>query len=168
MMPKISVIVPVYKVQAYLAECLNSLLSQTFKDIEIICVDDGSPDLCPAILRTFAKADSRIRVITHPKNMGLSCARNTGLSHATGKYAHFMDSDDTLKPDCYESIWNLVTDYGYPELAIYHWKTMYDMFTKSLEGLDVLETQEEKAKILGAPYCVYKFGRVDFMRKFMF
>jgi glycosyltransferase involved in cell wall biosynthesis len=167
-MPKISVIVPVYKVQPYVAECLKSLLSQTFRDIEVICVNDGSPDLSPVIVRKISEIDNRVKLINHPKNMGLSCARNTGLEAATGEYVHFMDSDDTLQADCYTHMWNLVSEHKFPELAIYHWKTMYDMFSKSLAGMSILETPDDKARILGAPYCVYKFGRIDFVRKFLF
>jgi glycosyltransferase involved in cell wall biosynthesis len=168
MNPKISVVVPVYKVQAYLAECLNSVLSQSFKDIEIICVDDASPDLSPAILRKFATTDKRIKVITHKQNKGVSCARNLGISMATGKYVHIMDSDDMLKPDCYECMWDLVTRHNFPELAVFHIQTLYDMLSKSLVGLDVLESPEEKAKILGSQYPWYKFSRTDFVQKFMF
>jgi len=167
-MPKISVIVPVYNVQAYVAECLKSVLSQTFRDIEVVCVNDGSPDLSGVIIRKIAEIDSRVKIITHSKNMGLSCARNTGLEAATGEYVHFMDSDDTLQVDCYQNMWDLVSEHNFPDMAIYHWKTMYDMFSKSLEGITVLETPEDKAKILGAPYCVYKFSRIDFAKKFLF
>jgi len=167
-MPKISVVVPVYGVQAYLGDCLKSLLSQTFQDIEIICVDDASPDLCPAILRKFASVDKRIKIITHSENKGVSCARNNGVAAATGKYIHFVDSDDMLKFDCYSNMWDLVSAHNFPELAIYEWKTQYNMFSKSLEGMVALESPADKVKILGAPYPVYKFSRTDFVRQFMF
>ena len=82
-MPKISVIVPVYKVEKYLENCVDSLRNQTFQDIEIIMVDDGSPDSCSAICDRFAALDRRITVI-HQRNQGLSCARNAGIDRATG------------------------------------------------------------------------------------
>lgn len=90
---KISFIVPVYKVEAYLRQCVESLTSQTYKDIEIILVDDGSPDGCPALCDQFASEDKRIRVI-HKENGGLSDARNVGLNAAIGDYIVFVDSDD--------------------------------------------------------------------------
>ena len=90
---KISFILPIYKVEAYLRECVDSLTSQTYKDIEIILVDDGSPDGCPALCDQLATEDSRI-VALHKPNGGLSDARNYGLQHATGDYVIFVDSDD--------------------------------------------------------------------------
>ena len=92
---KISVIVPVYKVEQYLSECVNSLLEQSYKDIEIILVDDGSPDKCPQICDNYAQQNSNILVI-HKKNGGLSDARNAGIKAATGDYLYFIDSDDYL------------------------------------------------------------------------
>lgn len=98
MSAKVSIIVPVYKVEKYLSECLNSIISQTYKNIEIIVVDDGSPDLCPKICDNYAMKDNRVKVI-HQDNQGLSGARNTGIQHATGDYIIFVDSDDKLKND---------------------------------------------------------------------
>lgn len=91
-----SIIVPVYKVEKYLEKCVFSLINQTFKDIEIILVDDGSPDNCPVMCDDFALSDSRIRVI-HKTNGGLSDARNAGLSVARGEYVFFVDSDDYIE-----------------------------------------------------------------------
>ena len=88
-----SIIVPVYNVEDYLEECVNSVRNQTYQDIEIILVDDGSPDRCPEICDNFAKEDERIQVI-HKKNEGLSSARNIGLEMASGEYILFLDSDD--------------------------------------------------------------------------
>lgn len=93
MNPFFSVVIPIFKVEKYLQECVNSVLKQTFKDIEIILVDDGSPDNCPRICDEYAKNDSRIKVI-HKQNGGLSSARNEGIKVATGEYIVFLDSDD--------------------------------------------------------------------------
>ncbi len=93
MSPFFSIVIPIYKVEKYLKECVDSVLNQTFKDIEIILVDDGSPDECPVICDDYEKKDSRIRVI-HKKNGGLSSARNAGLKMASGEYTVFLDSDD--------------------------------------------------------------------------
>jgi glycosyltransferase involved in cell wall biosynthesis len=95
-MPKVSIIIPVYNVEKYLAECLDSVIGQTLRDIEIICVDDGSTDRSPEILDEYAKKDSRITVI-HKKNGGLSSARNTAYSHIKGEYTLFVDSDDYIE-----------------------------------------------------------------------
>lgn len=94
-MAKVSIIVPVYKVEAYLEKCVSSIVKQTLQEIEIILVDDGSPDRCPAICDQLAKTDSRIRVI-HQENKGLGGARNTGILAATSPYLLFVDSDDTI------------------------------------------------------------------------
>ena len=99
--PEISVIVPVYRVEKYLNDCIDSILAQTFADFELILVDDGSPDSCPALCDAAAAKDSRIRVI-HQKNRGLSGARNAGLDIARGRWAAFVDSDDMLLPQALE------------------------------------------------------------------
>ena len=99
----ISVIVPVYKVEKYLPACVESILAQTHKDLEIILVDDGSPDGCGAMCDSYAEQDSRIRVI-HKENGGLSDARNAGLAVCRGDYIGFVDSDDYIAPDMYETL----------------------------------------------------------------
>ena len=95
--PLISVIVPVYKVEKYLHRCVDSILNQTYRNLEIILVDDGSPDNCGAICDEYAAKDNRIRVI-HQENTGVSAARNAGLEACTGEYVAFVDSDDYV--DC--------------------------------------------------------------------
>lgn len=97
-MPQISVIVPVYKVEKDLTRCVDSLINQTLQDIEIILVDDGSPDECPAICDNYARQDKRIKVI-HKKNGGVSAARNDGLAIAIGDWVIFCDSDDWMELD---------------------------------------------------------------------
>lgn len=93
--PMVSVIVPVYKVEKYLADCIDSILNQTYGDFELILVDDGSPDKCPEICDTYAGKDSRVRVI-HQPNGGVSSARNKGIAQAQGTFLMFVDSDDYL------------------------------------------------------------------------
>lgn len=108
-MPKVSIIVPVYNVENYIAECLNSLINQTLKDIEIICVDDCGQDNSMKIVEDFAKKDKRIKIFKHEENKGLGEARNTGIKNATSEYIGFLDSDDFVDLDYYEEMYHLIT-----------------------------------------------------------
>lgn len=104
MEPLISVIVPVYKAEAYLKKCVDSIINQTYKNLEIILIDDGSPDSCPQMCDDFAKLDERI-VVIHKENGGLSSARNAGIDVARGDYIGFIDSDDYIRPEMYERLY---------------------------------------------------------------
>ncbi len=104
--PQISIIIPVYNVEQYLPDCLESVLAQTFTDFEVICVNDGSPDGCSKILDKFAAKDKRIKIITQ-ENQGLSMARNNGLKEAIGEYIFFLDSDDYVHPQLLEICYTL-------------------------------------------------------------
>ena len=108
--PCVSVIVPVYKVAAYLPRCVDSILAQTWRNLEIILVDDGSPDECGSICDVYAEKDPRIRVI-HKENGGLSSARNAGLDTASGEYIGFVDSDDWIEPEMYARMLALMEKY---------------------------------------------------------
>ena len=114
-MPIISVIVPVYKVEAYLSRCVDSILKQTHTDFELILVDDGSPDRCGEICEDYAKADPRVHVL-HRENGGLSAARNTGiewaLEHSGSEWITFIDSDDWIHPRCLELLYQAVQSTG--------------------------------------------------------
>lgn len=103
----ISVIVPVYNVEAYLDKCMESIVNQTYKNIEIVLVDDGSPDNCPSMCDKWAEKDSRIKVI-HKQNGGLSDARNAGISYSHGDYITFVDSDDYLAEDCIAVLYDVL------------------------------------------------------------
>lgn len=109
-MSLISIIIPIYKVEPYLRRCVDSVLAQTYTDLEIILVDDGSPDNCGAICDEYAAKDPRIKVI-HKQNGGLSDARNAGLDIMTGRYVGFVDSDDWIEPQMYERLMELMTQY---------------------------------------------------------
>lgn len=109
--PKISVIVPVYKTEGLLDRCVESIVGQTYKNLEIILVDDGSPDNCPAMCDEWAEKDSRIRVI-HKENGGVSSARNAALDIATGDYIGFVDSDDWIEPEMYSSLIQKMSESG--------------------------------------------------------
>lgn len=109
--PLLSIIVPAYKVENYLQKCIDSILAQTFTDFELILVEDGSPDGCPALCDAAAAKDARIRVL-HQKNGGLSAARNAGLDVARGEWIGFVDSDDYIAPEMYETLYKAVQNTG--------------------------------------------------------
>jgi len=111
MSEKISVIIPVYKVEAYLEECLDSMVNQTWRNLEILLVDDASPDSCGLICDRYAKKDGRIRVIHQEKNCGQAAARNTGMELATGEYLFFADSDDWLAEDALQKLYEGLQKY---------------------------------------------------------
>lgn len=104
-MPAVSVIVPVYNTEKYLPKCLDSLTGQTLSDIEIICINDCSPDNSLAVLQEYAKKDNRIKIIDFKENKGAAVARNTGIDAATGEYIGFVDSDDFVDIDFYEKLY---------------------------------------------------------------
>lgn len=108
--PLISIVVPIYNVEKYLRTCIDSILVQTYKNLEIILVDDGSPDRCGVICDEYKEKDQRIMVI-HQKNRGLSCARNAGIDIAQGQYIGFVDSDDTIDPQMFEILLNNIQSY---------------------------------------------------------
>lgn len=111
MAPLISVIVPIYNVEQYIERCVDSIINQTYKNLEIILVDDGSPDNCPQICDEYAKKDNRIKVI-HKENGGLSDARNAGMKIATGDYISFIDSDDWIDTSMFEDMLNQLIEDG--------------------------------------------------------
>ncbi|MGW0998099.1 bifunctional glycosyltransferase/CDP-glycerol:glycerophosphate glycerophosphotransferase [Streptomyces sp. NPDC002523] len=124
-MPRFSVIVPVYKVQAYLSECLDSVLSQSYPDLELIAVDDCSPDACGELIDEYAARDARVKAVHLTENQGLGRARNAGMALATGDYLVFLDSDDTLTPDSLLAIADRLKETGEPDLLVYDYARTY-------------------------------------------
>ena len=112
-----TIILPIYKVEKYLDRCINSIINQTYKNLEIILVDDGSPDRCPQMCEEWAKKDSRIKVV-HKENAGLGMARNTGIEHAVGEYIFFIDSDDYVELNTVEKVFQVAEQTG-AELIMY-------------------------------------------------
>ncbi len=110
-MPKISLIIPVYNVELYLRECLDSAVGQTLQDIEIIIVNDASPDNSRQIIADYAARDARIVALTHEHNRGLGAARNTGLERSCGEYIMFLDSDDTMEPNSCELLYRKICEH---------------------------------------------------------
>lgn len=151
MEPRISVIVPIYKVETYLCRCLDSIVNQSYRNLEIILVDDGSPDGCAAICDRYAKTDKRIQVI-HQKNQGVSAARNEGLANVTGRYIMFVDPDDWIIRDAVKILYDrLVKDDS--DMAIGQVKRIWangvtaDSYCSWME--DMLITGEEALAMVG-------------------
>ncbi len=164
--PLISVIVPVYKVEKYLRRCIESILNQTYTNLEIILVDDGSPDNCGAICNEYAEKDSRITVI-HQENKGLSAARNSGLDICTGEYVTFIDSDDYVGNDYFSHLYNNISDVDYVACGFTRIKKHEEIQYKYCAEKEIIQTGIETlvshyngqnaAKNISA---VYSWGRL--------
>lgn len=126
MKPEISIIVPIYNVELYLNKCVDSILAQSFSNFEVILVNDGSPDRCGEICEAYKELDSRV-VVIHKPNGGLSDARNYGIEVAKGRYIGFVDSDDWIEPDMYESLYELITAHEADIAVCGHYEVMDDV-----------------------------------------
>ncbi|WP_328555226.1 bifunctional glycosyltransferase/CDP-glycerol:glycerophosphate glycerophosphotransferase [Streptomyces sp. NBC_00358] len=124
-MPRFSIIVPVFKVQGFLRECLDSVLEQSYPDLEVIAVDDCSPDGCGAILDEYAARDPRLRVLHLPENVGLGRARNAGMPLAAGDYLLFLDSDDTLTPGALRAVADRLEETADPDVLVFDYARTY-------------------------------------------
>lgn len=125
-MPAISVIVPVYNTEAFLEKTVGSLTAQTFKDIEILCVNDGSTDGSLDVLRRLSEADNRVKIINLDRNSGVSVARNTGIEKAKGEYIYFLDSDDWIDPDYLEAMYAHAVETGLDVIVNANYIKEYD------------------------------------------
>lgn len=137
--PKISVIVPVYNVEKYLSDCIQSILNQTYQDFELILVDDGSTDTSCDICRRFASKDSRIRCVTID-NSGANHARKVGVDNAVGEYLMFVDADDTIDDDALVNILSVVEENSDIELVVTHMKDGYRSVSSTDYLFDLLNT----------------------------
>ena len=156
----VSVIIPAYKVEEYLRQCVDSVINQTYKRLEIILVDDGSPDNCGTICDEYAAMDDRVRVI-HKENGGLSDARNAGLNVATGEYILFVDGDDYIDPSLVETVVT-VMDQGNDLVAFRFWRVCLDgskIAPKPFAaGSWNLETSNDKAQFYTKTLLQYRIG----------
>ncbi|MGI5511426.1 bifunctional glycosyltransferase/CDP-glycerol:glycerophosphate glycerophosphotransferase [Streptomyces sp. CA-106131] len=123
--PRFSIIVPAYGVEAYLRDCLDSVLSQSFKNFEVIAVNDASPDACGEIMAEYAAADPRVMAVQLEQNVGLGRARNAGMARARGTYLIFLDSDDAMLPGSLQAIARRLDETGDPELLVYDYARTY-------------------------------------------
>lgn len=172
--PLISVIVPIYRVEPYMDKCVASIVNQMYKNLEIILVDDGSPDNCPAMCDAWAEKDSRIRVI-HKANGGLSDARNAGMAIATGELMAFVDSDDWIAPDMYEYLYQCLSENNSDIAAcgvqmVWEDKTPSRMLTR--EGNCVLNQEEAMRAIIEESWLKqpvwYKIYKTELVRDILF
>lgn len=148
--PKVSVIVPIYNVEPYLERCMQSLFNQTLKDIEIILVDDESPDNCPVMCDKYASIDKRVKVI-HKKNGGLGLARNSGLEIATGEFVAFLDSDDFVDTSMYEKLYMTAIKENADTVfcGFYFYRNgMVDSATSEVSSVSIFEEKDIKDKVL--------------------
>jgi CRISPR system Cascade subunit CasB len=147
-LPRFSVIVPAYKVQAYLHECIESVLGQGYSDFELIAVDDCSPDGSGAILDDFAVRDARVSVLHLPENVGLGRARNAGMARATGDYLLFLDSDDTLTPGTLQAIADRLKEADEPDLLVFDYvRTYWDGRIARNQRADLLAQSPEGPQV---------------------
>lgn len=150
MNPLISVIVPIYNVEKYLARCVDSIANQTYKNLEIILIDDGSPDRCSQMCDNYAKKDSRIKVV-HKKNGGLSDARNAGMAVATGEYISFIDSDDYVSDDFFECLLDVMnkenSDIAECSVVKFYEDNRFDEFSDDL-SVKTYDTQDAMSALI--------------------
>ena len=149
MLPKVSVIVPIYKVENYLNRCVDSILNQTYKNIEVILVDDGSPDKCGEISDSYAINDSRVKSL-HKENGGLSDARNYGIRYLTGEYVVFVDSDDWIKEEMIETLVGLAMDLkaDIVQSGFYYVYETYLLYDDRYYSEDMLPIQLNKNELM--------------------
>lgn len=176
---KISIIVPCYNVELYLPKCIDSILSQTYKNLEILLVDDGSPDRCGEICDEYAQKDNHIKVI-HKENGGLVSARNAGYDVASGDWVMYVDGDDWLDADCCQTMLDAVADK--PDVDIVFWKCVQELDGKTIKGKWEWPCQEkehlytgDECEELAKNTLIYKSGiatayckmiRADYAKKY--
>lgn len=167
----ISIIVPVYKVEQYLPKCVNSICSQTYRNLEIILVDDGSPDNCGRICDEYAEKDQRIRVIHNSINKGLGFARNSGLEICTGAYIMFVDSDDFLSPDAVEVLYKRIVEDD-SDMAVGKHTDLYE--NGDLNGSfcrwmkDAIVSKNDIFETMGSQNRIAVFSQVKLYRRYLF
>lgn len=160
---KVSIIVPVYNVEKYLSECLDSLINQTLKEIEIICVNDCSTDNSAKILEAYSKRDSRIKSIHLTKNGGLSNARNTALQHIKGEYVFFIDSDDFIELDALEKLLNIAVSHDIDQILFQFSVKMEGEFSHMSKNYDIEYPEPLTQRIYSGTYL---FSRLDELKLF--
>lgn len=158
MNPIVSIIVPVYRVEPYLRRCLDSICDQTLHDIEIIAINDASPDRCDVILEEYARRDERVRVITHSQNRGVAATRNSGLENAKGKYIGFVDADDYVDANMYETLVHYAAEAN-ADMVYCGFKMVYGDGSQSAASVP----DDARYDLRNAVDCRQAFRRIGFM-----
>lgn len=157
--PLISVIIPVYNSAKYISKCLNSVITQSFKDIEIICVDDASTDESLCIIKKYSQKDNRIKVFSNDTNMGAGCSRNLALENARGKYIYFLDSDDWLEKDGLSKLSNVLKQFGEVDvIAFSHYSVNAVTHIKHNFPDTPLKLTNRIVNIYDTPECIQYLG----------
>ena len=153
---KVSIIIPVYKAEKYLSKCVDSVLNQSYTDLEVILVEDGSPDNCGAICDDYAKKDSRIKVV-HKENEGVSKARNAGLDIATGEYVQFVDSDDYLELQMTEKLVHAMKEQKVDMVlcGFYEKNLNFEKVSKIEEETGIYKKKDFLMRIMNNPYSFH-------------
>ena len=160
--PKVSVIVPVYKAEKYLRKCVDSILAQTFRDFEVLLVDDGSPDKSGEICEEYAKKDPRVRVF-HKENGGVSSARNKGIDEARGEWVTFVDADDWLSLETFECLSSYFKDYDVIRFSMVSVLPTYSKTKELNEGVtreEYIKLLVERRTILGVCGGLYRLDKI--------
>lgn len=161
----ISVIVPIYNVADYLNNCIQSILNSTYKDLEIILVDDGSTDKCGQICDNYVLRDERCKVF-HTQNVGLSAARNVGLEHATGEYIAFVDGDDFIHPQLYEFLYNALEENPKADFSFSTFSTFCigdTLIQQSFHYSSVTKQEIGKSQMIRRMFGTWKDDRVTYI-----
>lgn len=155
--PKVSIIIPVYNVAGYLRQCIGSIANQTLKEIEIICVNDGSTDDSPQILEEFVKKDERIKYISR-ENKGISASRNDGLDHAAAEYVMLIDADDYLEPDMVETMYNAMLEHK-PDVVVCDVDNIIDDTVTDPEKIKEFSNSQNWFNRYSRPDGLYDIGK---------
>lgn len=162
-MSKVSIIIPVYNTEKFLPRCLESVCNQTLKDVEIVCINDGSVDPSLEILKYFASKDSRIKIIDLPENKGAAFARNKGIEAATGEYIGFVDSDDFVDLDFYEKLYNRAIKTGADAVKGEFWEINNSKSTPQM--IDIYNLNDLINK--NSAYFYFTFTSAIYKREFL-
>lgn len=172
--PLVSIIVPIYKVEPYLRRCLDSIVNQTYTNLEIILVDDGSPDGCPMICDEYAAKDNRI-VVIHKDNGGLSDARNAGLDVCKGDYISFVDSDDWVEMDYVGTLFELLNKNNADISIINFKKTTSDtpnpyerLKSRNINKLEILDSEKSASKLFSSDETIFVIACCKLYKKHLF
>ena len=154
-MEKISIIIPVFNSEPFLGKCIDSIIFQSFKNIEILAIDDASTDRSKKILNDYARSDRRLRVYHHDENMGAPSARNLGIQKATGDYIMFVDADDELRKDALSILYQYANLYGAIGLTTEQLCKTKSIYKAKVDSILMVQIKENCPNLLKAPKVIF-------------